>query len=1853
MVIAAQNITAGSGDFYARFGADNNSVDRVQYTNIERFNITGTNKDDNIAGGNQNDRLFGGKGNDTINGNAGNDILIGVNSNDATPGNTEIDTLTGGADNDIFVLSANGKDFYATSGNGDYAKITDFSLTQDVIQLRGAATDYSVTATTIGGSLPAVGGVIPPNTSLYRGSELIAVMQGVDNTNVSLASTAFSYTDFTILNDLPPVVSIANATPVTEGQSGTNTANFNVKLSSPTTKTVTVPYTTADGTATTGDNDYVGATAGSLTFLPGETSKNISVVINSDTKIESDETFSVTLGTPTNGTLATTTTVTGTILNDDTTVTISSSINGAEGNNAGQFTLTRAGVTASALIVPYTLTGTATNGSDYNIPLSATFAAGSTTAVVNLNVIDDNIFEGATPETVIVNLTAGTNYTLGTNPTATINIADNDSRPTISINAGVAVAIAEGNTGTTNAGFTVSLSNASTETVTVNLSTADGTATTANNDYQALTNQKVTFAPGQTSQIVNVAVNGDTEFEANETFSAGLSNASNGTISSTAGTGTGTINNDDLPTLTVAATVANAGETPTNPGQFTLTRSGVTTNALDNIKYTLSGTATNGTDYSVSGATSFAAGSSTISIDLNVIDDNIFEGATPETAILTIDSNAYFVYSYAFGNLVLDRPATYVVGTNNAATVNITDNDSRPTINIADSTPRAEGNTGTSNTPFTISLSNPTVETVTVDYATADGTAKTSDSDYTATTGTLTCAPLQTTKTIEVPVIGDQIGENDETYGVKLTNAVGGTIGKATGTGTILNDETGISVSVSDGDAGEPNNNGQFLLTRSGELTNAVTVNYTLSGTATAGSDYQALSGSAVFAANQATVSIDLTLIDDTIFEGATPEKVTLTITPSINYVVSSANSGTIDIIDNDTRPVISISNTAIAEGNAGISKAGFTVSLSNASTETVTVNLSTADGTATVANSDYQALANQTVTFTPGQTSQVVNVDINGDLTFEANETFSAVLSNATNGTISSTAGTGTGTINNDDLPTISVAVTDADAAETLTGQPANTGEFTFTRVGGETVEKTFLYNLSGTANGSDYSMPGAVTFAAGSTTAKVILNPTDDNIFESATPETVILTLKDDSYNSPTNFYVASDNRPATYRVDPTNNTGTISIADNDSRPTVAISNVSQVEGNSGTTNFGFNVSLSNPTVETVTVDYSTADGTATVVGTTSLDPDYTAKSGTVTFTPLQTSQAINVAVNGDKDFEADKTFTVNLANAKNTSGITTATGTGTITNDDTLPSVTVNATNPISTEGTGEGLFTFYRTGGNLDRSLTIDFDVLGNATSRQGYGSRAGSITFNPGSTTATMGVPVANNTVYSAYRGCIIQLRGGMGYSIGGGIGSGGSGGSGGGSGGGGGAGGSGGGSGGSGGGSGGTGGTGSGVIGSGEATVTIVDDDTAPVISINDVSITEGNSGTKDLTFTVTLSNASDDVVKVDYASVDGTAKAGSDYLATTGTLNFTPSDILAGTTEFTPGETSKTITVKINGDNEIEANEAFALNLSNAVGGTLGKATGTGTINNDDKPAEIGEKADILWRNDDDGSVALWQMDGATVTNAAFTSIESVDPSWKVTGTGDFNGDKKSDVLWRNANGAVSIWQMDGSTVVSSSLASIALLDNSWKTAGTGDFNGDGKSDILWRNDDGAVVVWQMNGSTVTSSSLTSTPLLDSSWKAAGTGDFNGDGKSDILWRNDDGSIALWQMNGNNVVSSSLTSTPSLDGSWKINGTGDFNGDGKSDILWSNKNIGEMAIWQMNGARVVDSSRTSSPLPDASWKFSGVGDFNGDSKSDVLWYNANNNVDIWQMNGAQVVSSSLTSTPSSHSNWKVAGVVI
>src|SRR5207247_2267104 len=126
---------------------------------------------------------------------------------------------------------------------------------------------------------------------------------------------------------------------------------------------------------------------------------------------------------------------------------------------------------------------------------------------------------------------------------------------------------------------------------------------------------------------------------------------------------------------------------------------------------------------------------------------------------------------------------------------------------------------------------------------------------------------------------------------------------------------------------------------------------------------------------------------------------------------------------------------------------------------------------------------------------------------------------------------------------------------------------------------------------------------------------------------------------------------------------------IVNDDTQPTIVISDVSANEGNAGPTPFVFTVTLSNASSQTVTVQYATADGTATVA-----DSDYVAASGTVTFLPGQTSQPVTAIVNGDTKFEPNETFFVNLTLPTNAT-ISARQAPGTIVNDDTQPTIVIN--------------------------------------------------------------------------------------------------------------------------------------------------------------------------------------------------------------------------------------------------------------------------------------------------------------------------------------------------------------------------------------------------------------------------------------------------------------------------------------------------------------------------------------------------------------------------------------------------
>jgi len=405
---------------------------------------------------------------------------------------------------------------------------------------------------------------------------------------------------------------------------------------------------------------------------------------------------------------------------------------------------------------------------------------------------------------------------------------------------------------------------------------------------------------------------------------------------------------------------------------------------------TVDGTAIAGEDYiQQTGTATFAPGETGVQIAIPILSDTEFEGDETFTVQLANPN----------GLTVED----------DSSVVTIIGDDAPPVVSVADSTV-IEGNDGSSSVTVEFTLSKVAAETVTVNYATADGTAVAGD-DYVSQTGTVTFAPGQTSALVSFGIVGDTVQEPDETFTVNLTNAVNGQIGDGTGVVTIQNDDQipVVMVTASDSSAAEAGSDvGVFVVSRSQDLTDGdLTVSLDLSGLATLDDDYTVTSSDGIWdGANNtltlldgsATASLTITPNDDDVAEGT--EDVTLTVAPAAGYTVGTEASAAVNIADNDTPlPSISIENITVVEGDRPNNKVTLTVTLSEVSADPISVNLSTSNSTA-IWGEDYRTLET-TVYFNPGETSQKVTVRIIGDTVSEPTERFLVELSNATNAVI------------------------------------------------------------------------------------------------------------------------------------------------------------------------------------------------------------------------------------------------------------------------------------------------------------------------------------------------------------------------------------------------------------------------------------------------------------------------------------------------------------------------------------------------------------------------------------------------------------------------------------------------------------------------------------------------------------------------------------------------------------------------------------------------------------------------------------------------------------------------------------
>lgn len=547
----------------------------------------------------------------------------------------------------------------------------------------------------------------------------------------------------------------------------------------------------------------------------------------------------------------------------------------------------------------------------------------------------------------------------------------------------------EGNGGTTTTlRFPVALDFPWFKPVTIAYETQAGTATPGT-DYIPVSGT-LTFPAGETEREVAVTINTDSLNEAGETLSLRLSSPSGHLEIGGSGWATGVILNDDpLPGLSIAAASQTEGTGTSVTLDLNATLSTASGQTLTATYSTSNGSAVAPADYQASAGTLvFEAGQLSKTISVPLVPDALDE--FDETFTVTL--------------------ADYGMITSASADGTILDDDAPPTASIGDLLTIAEGQSGTSNALFPVTLSAPSGKTITVGYRTARGTA-TAPSDYITTDGTLTFPPGDFSESAAVPIVGDPNVEELETFAVSLYNPVNlSTGGDPQAIGAIPNDDVaGLAAgdaTVTEGDDPVVPVDVTVPVTMSGTHYLPVTVDYhTIVGSAFSG-DFVHTSGTLTFAPGETGKSVttgvkgDLTDEDPETFSVMLTNRTPNDITTNIDDAF-----GVITIQDNDPPPNIVMTGASVTEGSCGTAQVSATVSIVPPSGKTITWLYETVNGTA-VAGEDYNP-ASQQMTLQPGVVSLPLGAQVISDRIDEPDEQFVARLSNVTNALVTNAQAT------------------------------------------------------------------------------------------------------------------------------------------------------------------------------------------------------------------------------------------------------------------------------------------------------------------------------------------------------------------------------------------------------------------------------------------------------------------------------------------------------------------------------------------------------------------------------------------------------------------------------------------------------------------------------------------------------------------------------------------------------------------------------------------------------------------------------------------------------------------------------
>ncbi len=1231
--------------------------------------------------------------------------------------------------------------------------------------------------------------------ALVEGNETFTfTVEDIKNATPSMVTAEGIIVD----NDFSAAVTMSIADMEVKENAGP--ASLRVTLSPASEDAVTVRYATSEGTARA-NQDYL-HTSGTLTIPAGETVADIEVAILNDLEVESDETFFVTLTDPAGADLSRAT-ATVTIIDNDVPALSIGDVRVEEDAGPASLRVSLRSASNETVTVRYA-TSEGTAGADYDYLRTSgtlTIPAGETEAHIEVDILDD--LEEESDETFFVTLTGPVRAELS-RATARVTIIDDDFGATVTMSIGDVEV--EEDAGP--ASLRVSLRSVLNEMVTVRYATSDGTAGA---DYDYLrTSGTLTIPAGETEAHIEVDILDDLEVESDETFFVTLTDPAGVDLSRA--TATVTIIDNDVPALSIGDVRV---EEDTGPASLRVSLSSAS-NETVTVRYATSdGTATVDQDYlQTSGTLTIPAGETEADIEVDILDD--LEVESDETFFVTLTDPAGVDLSRA------------------TATVTIIDDDV-PALSIDDV--RVEEDAGPAS--LRVSLSSASNETVTVRYATSDGTA-TVDQDYLQTSGTLTIPAGETEAHIEVDVLDDLEVESDETFFVTLTDPAGVDLSRTTATVTIIDNDV-PALSIDDVRVEEDDVRAVFTVSLNAAWDSPVTVEYvTMDGTATAGQDYlPVISGELVIPPGQLSGQVEVMVIDDFLLES--DETFTLVLS-NPGGVELADETGEATILDNDLYR-LHVDDVTVSEGGGA---ARFTVSLVPANpVQTVRVAYATADGTA-MASADYVS-ASGSLVFTPGETVQTLAVQIQDDAVDEPDETFVVSLDGAENATIARPEATGT-IIDNDAPPVVSIV------SAVRVGEADGSALFPVLLSAASAFVVTVSYATGdGTAlAGQDYvTQRGTLELAPGETEGMITVLILDDAIREP--DETFTLTLSG-VRNAGLGLAVS---------------TGT--IVDDEAVPTLRVGDVTVKEDARSAV---FPVTLGGESATAVQVAYATVDETATA------GADYTATSGTLVFAPREVTREIVVGIVSDDLDEPDETFLVRLSEALEAE-LADATGRGTITDDD--EPVTISIYDGRGLEDAGL-LHLPVRLSRKSSRVVSVFFGTS-DITAEAGvdYVTSRGIVVFEHGSTEGVVAISMqsdALNEEDETFHATLSRPTNAL--------------------------------------------------IARGVATGTIEDNDGIPMLRVGDITASEDGG---EAIFRVTLSVPGTRLVTVAYRTFDGSAEAGRDYVEASGTL------------AFAPGEVEQEVRVQLLRDGRDWRVETFSLALESVSNAMLDDAVATATI--------------------------------------------------------------------------------------------------------------------------------------------------------------------------------------------------------------------------------------------------------------------------------------------------------------------